>query len=238
MPTKIDPALQHRLGYEFRSEDLLRLALTHSSLRSASGKAVAKNDDNERLEFLGDRVLALVIAERLEGRFPDAREGELARRFNRLVRKETCAEIAETLELGKHILMSESEAKNGGREKPTILADACEAILGAVFLDGGYEPARNLVLLFWDPLIGKEDAAPIDPKSALQEWVLGQKKDLPHYVEVSREGPAHMPHFISEVRVEGLDPAQGEGGSKRIAEQNAARRMLVDEGVWDMNDNV
>lgn len=229
--------LEDRLGYSFEDKGRLRLALTHASLRYGSAKSGTETDDNERLEFLGDRVLGLIIAERLEEYYPQAREGELAKWFNRLVRKETCADVARQLQLGPHIKMSQSEAENGGRNKKTILADACEALLGAIFLDAGYEKAREIVRNYWDPRLSSQSEAPIDAKSALQEWALAQHMPLPQYVEVSREGPPHMPKFISEVRLDGLQPEQGQGGSKRVAEQNAAQRMLEREGVWTMNDN-
>lgn len=237
MPEARLESLEKRLDYVFKNKDLAQLALTHASLRAGSAKSGTQTDDNERLEFLGDRVLALTIAESLEQTFPDAREGELAKRFNRLVRKETCVEVAKTLKLGNHILMSPSEAENGGREKYTILADACEALLGAVFLDSDYETARRIVKRFWAEKINLEDKAPIDPKSALQEWALANHKTLPRYVEISRDGPPHMPLFVAEVRIEGLDPETGEGGSKRVAEQNAARHMLERENIWNMNNN-
>lgn len=230
--------LEERLGYKFRDPSLLKLALIHSSLRYGSAKSGGQTDDNERLEFLGDRVLGLIIAERLEERFPGDREGELAKRFNRLVRRETCAEVASFLDLGGHILMSQSEADNGGRQKRTILADACEAVLGAIFLDSDYQTVQTIVRRLWDPKIKYDEEAPTDAKSALQEWALARRKPLPKYVEVSRDGPAHRPHFVAEVQLKGLDPAQGQGGSKRIAEQNAAQAMLEREGVWMLNDNV
>ena len=128
----------------------------------------------KRLEFLGDRVLGLVIAELLSELFPEAREGDLARRFNRLVRKETCAEVAENMKLGDYVIMSTSEADSGGRGKQTILGDACEAVLGAVYLDGGYEAARPIIRKFWQVFVGDESIPLRDAKSALQEWAQGR----------------------------------------------------------------
>ena len=219
-----------RMGYRFDDSSLLRRALTHSSARVGR----AGSEDNERLEFLGDRVLGLAIAELLGERFPDAAEGELARRFNRLVRKETCAAVAEELELGPHVVMSSGEAESGGRRKMTILGDACEAVLGAVFLDGGFEPARAIIRAFWLPKLLDSEAIPTDAKSALQEWAQGRGLPLPKYLEIAKQGPDHAPRFTSEVHIVGLNPARGEGRNKRIAEQTAAGAMLVREGIWDM----
>lgn len=206
---------------------MLRRALTHASVRKAS----AKRRDNERLEFLGDRVLGLAIAELLSETFPSATEGELARHYNRLVRGGTCAEIARLLELGPALVLSESEAGSGGRNKETILADACEALLGAVFLEAGYDVAREVVRTHWGPRLQGSSADAADAKSALQEWAQGQGLDLPVYVEVERQGPDHAPRFTSEVRIKGKKPARGEGANKRAAEQAAARALLAREGV-------
>ena len=220
--------LDARLGYRFRSRDLLKKALTHASVRQAPGK----RRDNERLEFLGDRVLGLAIAELLWEVYPTADEGELARHYNRLVRGRTCAAIARELDLGPLLVLSEAEADSGGRGKETILADACEAVLGAIFLEGGYEAARQVVRTHWGSRVGATAADATDAKSRLQEWAQGQGLDLPAYVEVDRQGPDHAPRFTSEVRIRGRKPARGEGASKRAAEQVAASAMLAREGVW------
>lgn len=225
--------LARRLGYRFRDPELLRTALTHASARSDK----RGRTDNERLEFLGDRVLGLAIAELLTERFPDAPEGELARRLNLLVRKETCAAVALDLELGQHMVLSSSEAGSGGREKATILADACEAVLGAVFLDGGFEPARDLVRALWAPHLAESDPVPTDAKSALQEWAQGRGLALPRYALVERSGPDHLPSFTAEVIIEGLAPARGEGASRRAAEQAAASALLLREGVWSQDQH-
>jgi ribonuclease III len=190
-------------------------------------------DDNERLEFVGDRVLGLAIAELLETMYPTATEGELARHLNRLVRGETCAKVGRDLGLGDFLMLSESEAGSGGRLKATILADAVEAVLGAIFLEAGFDKARDVVRTLW-----KEDGEPVaraaaDPKSALQEWAQGQGLALPQYVEVERTGPDHAPHFTAEVRIKGRAPARGEGTSKRAAEQAAATALLLREGVLE-----
>ncbi|HET6322118.1 MAG TPA: ribonuclease III [Hyphomicrobium sp.] len=220
--------LEKALGHRFRNQQLLEVALTHASMRG--GKA--HRSDNERLEFIGDRVLGLVIAEALSERFPEATEGELARRYNRLVRGEACARIARSIGVGEYLILSESEAGSGGRSKGTILADAMEAILGAIFLDAGFQTARTVVRSLWgDEDDRRPEGARPDAKSALQEWAQGRGLALPEYVEVSRKGPDHAPRFTSEVRISGCAPAQGEGPSKRAAEQAAARMLLEREGV-------
>jgi ribonuclease III len=231
LPKRRDTALQYlseRLGYAFKDRTLLELALTHASARPS----LKPNEDNERLEFLGDRVLGLAIAEVLTESFPTASEGELARRFNQLVRAETCAEVALTWELGKLILMSGGEAESGGRAKKTILANACEAVLGAIFLDGGYVAGRDVVHRFWATELGGFDLAAPDAKSVLQEWAQGRRLPLPVYLEVAREGPDHAPRFTAEVQIDGVAPERGQGANKRAAEQAAALAMLMREGVW------
>jgi ribonuclease III len=220
--------LEKALGHRFKNQQLIEVALTHASMRG--GKA--QKSDNERFEFIGDRVLGLIIAEALSEQFPTASEGELARRFNRQVRGEACARVARAVGIGKHLILSDSEAGSGGRAKTTILADAMEAILGAIFLDAGFEASRTVVRKLW----GAQDeqhatSAGPDAKSALQEWAQGRGLALPDYVEVSRKGPDHAPRFTSEVRITGCAPARGEGASKRAAEQNAARTLLEREGV-------
>jgi len=220
--------LEAALEYRFQDRLLAERALTHSSARGAKLKA----RDNERLEFIGDRVLGLSIAELLGELMPEAREGQLAKKFNQLVRRETCALIARKLELGDYLILSESEDDSGGRGKDTILADATEALLAAVFLDGGFDAARDLVRRLWGPISGELPVQVQDPKSALQEWAQGRGLPLPLYVEIGRSGPDHAPVFIYEVRVTGFEPARGDGTSKRIAEQAAAQTMLSREGLW------
>ncbi len=223
--------LQERVGYRFRNKMVLNEALTHAS--AAYGhKGVA---DYERLEFLGDRVLGLAVAEHLFHAYPSAAEGDLARRFNSLVRKETCADVAEQLELGLYIKLGDSEALAGGRRKRTILADSCEALLGAIYLDGGWEPVKTVIVRFWAARAAEAEMVPLDAKTALQEWVQGRgETKLPRYVKIASSGPDHAPNFIYEVRVEGLEPAPGKGASRRAAEQAAAAAMLTREGVWDV----
>ena len=231
MPNRRDTVLTQlfeRLGYAFKNRSLIELALTHASARPS----LKPNEDNERLEFLGDRVLGLAIAELLTASFPDASEGELARRFNQLVRAETCAEVAQDWELGKLILMSGGEADSGGRGKKTILANACEAVLGAIFIDGGYAAAREIVHRFWAAELSGYGLATPDAKSVLQEWAQGRRLPLPRYIEIAREGPDHAPHFTAEVQIDGVAPERGHGANKRAAEQAAALAMLLRDGVW------
>ncbi len=237
MPKARDTALKDlcaRLGHEFSDPALLKVALTHASARAGA----CPHEDNERLEFLGDRVLGLAIAELLADSFPKAREGELARWFNHLVRAETCAEIAQEWQLGTFILMSGGEAGSGGRSKKTILANACEAVLGAIFADGGYDSARAVVHRFWQPQLDMLELAAPDAKSLLQEWAQGRRLPLPRYLEVAREGPDHAPRFTAEVQIDGVAPERGTGANKRAAEQAAALAMLVREGVWQAPPDV
>jgi ribonuclease III len=237
--------LEKSLGYKFRDEDLLRRALTHSSFKGSSAKT-AKSDktkgdntgavklDNERMEFIGDRVLGLAVSELLHESFPKANEGELARRFNKLVRGETCAIVGRAVGLGPFLILSDSEAQNGGRDKDTILADAIEAVLGAIFLDSSFEKARGVVRALWEPHTDQQTksvTATADAKSALQEWAQGHGLPLPQYHELERTGPDHAPVFKTEVRIRGRDPATGRGASKRAAEQAAASALLEREGV-------
>lgn len=224
--------LQERIGYRFSNMMLLHEALTHSS--AAHGQKGIAN--YERLEFLGDRVLGLAMAEHLFQAFPEAAEGELARRFNSLVNKATCVDVAEELELGPYIKLGDSEALAGGRRKQTILADSCEALLGAIYLDGGWEPVKAVVTSFWARRAAEVASIPLDAKTALQEWVQGRggETKLPRYLKIAASGPDHAPAFVYEVRVEGLEPARGKGASRRAAEQAAATAMLVREGVWDV----
>jgi ribonuclease-3 len=219
--------LEKALGHKFKNQQLLEVALTHASVRGAKGK----RSDNERLEFIGDRVLGLAIAELLNERFPDSSEGDLARRYNRLVRGEACAKVARSIGLGAHLILSDSEAGSGGRAKNTILADAMEALLGAIFLEAGFKTARVVVRDLWESLSEDLPATGVDAKSALQEWAQGQGLELPQYVEIARKGPDHAPRFTTEVRISGKEPARGEGASKRAAEQAAARALLEREGV-------
>lgn len=220
-------ALETVLGYRFEDKSLLDEALTHSSARAEQG-----GRDNERLEFLGDRVLGLSIAALLFSRFPAAREVELARHFNSLVCKGSCAEIARRLQLGPLIVMAASEARSGGRRKEVILADTCEALLGAISVDGGFHAAEAVVRRLWAPLIATAEPPAPDAKTALQEYAQSHKRGLPEYKEVSRSGADHAPSFTVEVSVKGLKPERGAGPSLKKAQQAAAEALLKRETVW------
>jgi ribonuclease-3 len=211
---------------------LLERALTHASARANGRQAKSIEADNERLEFLGDRVLGLVVAELLLELMPAASEGELARRFNVLVRGETCALVARGWDLGAHLILSESEAESGGRAKDNILADACEAVLAAVFQEAGFAKVRDLIRKNWAPLVPSLPADAADAKSTLQEWAQAQGLPVPVYAEVKREGPDHAPVFTAQVRIDGKRSATGSGTSKRAAEQSAATELLTKAGVW------
>jgi ribonuclease III len=216
-------ALEGALGYKFKSEMRLERALTHASVRGTN----AKRSDNEVFEFIGDRVLGLAIVQFLHETYPNETEGELARRYNLMVRGETCARVARVLNLGPHLILSASEAEAGGRDKDNILADAIEAILGAIFLDGGFDKARDVIRRIWTSERGPTTAVGADPKTALQEWAQGLGLALPHYSHLGRTGPDHAPQFTAEVRITGRLPQRGEGPSKRAAEQAAASAMLA-----------
>ena len=221
-PADLQP-LTKTLGHDFADSVLLSRALTHGSApRRQRGIA----DDYQRLEFVGDRVLGLIIAERLYRDFPREREGALAKRFAMLVRREALAEVAGKIGLGSYITISKSEEDVGGRENPAILADCCEALIGALFLDGGLVPARRFVEAQWQALIEADRRPPEDAKTALQEWAQARALGLPVYQEVERRGPDHDPFFTVEVSIEDRPAAQGSGRSKRLAEQEAAARLL------------
>ncbi len=225
---KAATALVKKLGHDFANPELLRRALRHSSaVQSVQGSG----PDNERLEFLGDRVLGLVIADMLLKAFPAEDEGNLARRFNALVRRETCAAVAREIDLGAVLVLGKAEVQSGGQKKETILADACEAVLAALYLDGGLAAATGFIRQYWGPRLQDMTAPPRDPKTLLQEWAQGHGLPYPQYRIIDRSGPDHAPSFEVEVRVEGFAPSTGQGASKRRAEQNAARAMLAREGV-------
>lgn len=265
--------LEHKLNYHFKDASLLSSALTHASSQgpqagkrppAKQSKSIKENSgdenvisrnadtDNERLEFLGDRVLGLSISAVLIKLYPDSPEGDLARRYNNLVRRQTCTEVAKDIELGKYLILSAGEERSGGRTKSTILANAMEAVLGAIFQDGGYEAADKVIREFWQGKISSGEKVALDAKTALQEWAQGHGYDLPVYKHISRTGPDHSPEFITEVLVEGLmsehmATAKGEankdqksspvigrgiGASKRIAEQEAAKNLLEIQKVW------
>ena len=221
-------ALEAKIGHEFNNRDVLMQALTHAS---AGARALT----NERLEFLGDRVLGLLAAEALMTRYPDAREGELAPRLNALVRKETCAGIAKDLDLGSLLRVSGSEGRAGAL-KPAILADACEAVMAAVYLDGGIDAARGFFVRSWARALEEVDVVPRDAKSVLQEWTQDRGLGLPRYEQVARSGPDHLPEFTVRTSVTGQGEATGTGNSKRTAEQAAAAAFLVKLEIWSRGE--
>ena len=198
-----------RLGHDFAKPDLLIRALTHGSVSSPT------RPDNQRLEFLGDRVLGLVMA-----------EGLLAPRFNALVRKETCADVARQIDLGAVLKLGRSEQMSGGRRKEALLGDAMEAVIAAVYLDGGLPAAQSVILTLWGDRIETVEEDARDPKTALQEWAQARKMPPPSYVETGRRGPDHAPEFTIEVRLQDGSTASATAKSKRAAEQDAAKVLL------------
>ena len=218
-------ALADSTGHTFARPELAAEALTHRSAldRQPALKAAFPNG-NERLEFLGDRVLSLAMANLLLRHFPHEREGELARRHNALVSAGTLVEVAEAIRLGAHVVRGASEKGDG--VKPAILADAFEALLGAIYLDAGFDAASGVVERLFGDRLTAQRTAPRDPKTELQEWAQARRLPLPKYREVGREGPVHAPLFVVDVAVKGQDPAQGRGGSKREAERLAAAALL------------
>lgn len=214
------------LGHRFKDEALLDRAMTHRS--AAQGHAAEWS--NERLEFLGDRILALVMVETLMERFPKLREGELAPRLNAMVSRDTCAIVGAELGLGQYLIVDRSERATGGPEKRSLLANAIEAVIGAIYTDAGLEKARKFTLKAWKKLLQASEDMARDPKSALQEWAQGEGLPTPAYRHVSREGPDHAPVFTATVEVDGRAPATGAGNSKQAAEREAARVMLAAMG--------
>ncbi len=222
--------LQKVIGYRFTTAALLAEALTHASTlaagkRQPAGKARSRS--NERLEFLGDRVLGLAVAHLLIETYPEEAEGGLTHRHSMLVRRETLADVAGEIGLGRWLEVAHGGKGSGGMTNPTILADAMEALIGAVFLDGGYPPAEGLVRRYWQGRVTGMTESPRDAKTMLQVWALARSCSLPSYTVLSSEGPAHAPVFTVEVRIEGLGHAVAEAGAKRAAEQAAAAALLV-----------
>lgn len=213
-------AFSGRLGHSFAKPEVLIRAVTHSSMVSPH------RDDNQRLEFLGDRVLGLVMAEALLKADPSAPEGLLAPRYNALVRRETCAEVAREIDLGAVVKLGRSEMKSGGRRKEALLADAMEAVIAAVYQDGGFDAARRVILTLWGKRIQNVATDARDAKTALQEWAQARGEVPPEYVEVARTGPDHQPVFTIEVRLASGPAQQATAGSKRQAEQAAAKALL------------
>ena len=214
-------AFAERLGHEFATPSLLVQAVTHASMSSPS------RGDNQRLEFLGDRVLGLVMAEALLEQDREAAEGLLAPRFNALVRKETCADVARQIDLGAVLKLGRSEMLSGGRRKQALLGDAMEAVIAAVYLDAGFDAARNVVLRLWGERVQHVEADARDPKTALQEWAQARGLKPPAYTEAARSGPDHAPVFTIAATLSTGESAEARAGSKRQAEQAAARALLA-----------
>ena len=210
--------LESRIGHTFTDRETIVRALTHKSY----GDGHTEHRSFERLEFLGDRVLGFLTAERLF-RDRDEAEGSMARRLNAFVRKEACAKVAREIGLGEVLLMSQSEVNQGGRDKLSILGDACEALIAAVYLDGGWDAAREFYERYWKPQVAE---APKDPKTQLQERAAAAGKGKPAYTLVRRKGPDHRPIFVVEVSVEGVGTALGTGSNKKAAERFAATHLL------------
>jgi ribonuclease-3 len=218
------------IGYEFVRRELLQEALTHPSALAAERRRDRRRKlvkrGYERLEFLGDRVLGLVVADLLWWRFEDEPEGDLTRRHTHLVRREALARVAETIELGPHLVLSRAEAAAGAAGNPGILADACEALIAAIFVDGGFAAASSFVRRFWEPLIDEMEEPPRDPKTALQEWAQARGLALPAYELVLTSGPDHSPLFTVAASVAGGNRATATASSKRAAEARAAASLL------------
>ena len=214
-------ALQGRLGYTFRRPELLARALTHPSIASDT------RPSNQRLEFLGDRVLNLIMAEALFLQDRLADEGQLAPRYNVLVRKETCADVARQIDLGAQLRLGRSEMMSGGRRKNALLGDAMEAVIAAIYLDGGLDAAKAVVLRLWGARIATAEEQARDPKTALQEWAQARGQTPPVYSALGREGPDHQPVFTVEVRLASGETETAKAGTKRVAEQAAAKALLA-----------
>ena len=208
-------------GHDFERPEILQRAVTHASA------AIEAGESYQRLEFLGDRVLGLVLVDLLMRRFPDEAEGPLARRFGRLADRESLASIARSLSLAEWIRVAEGGQASSIAGNDSVMADALEAVIGAVYRDGGLEAARSMIEPLWTPLIAGQEAPPIDAKTALQEWAQGKSLSLPDYRVVSRTGPDHAPVFTVDVAVEGYPAARASAGSKRVAEQDAASALLA-----------
>lgn len=213
-------AFANRIGHDFADPSLLIRAVTHSSM------VTAHRDDNQRLEFLGDRVLGLVMSDALLKADPAASEGLLAPRYNALVRREACADVARQIDIGTVLKLGRSEMKSGGRRKEALLADAMEAVIAAVFLDAGFDAAQKMVLTLWGKRIHNVADDARDAKTALQEWAQARAEPPPAYVEIARSGPDHQPIFTIEARLSSGPSEKATAGSKRQAEQAAAAALL------------
>lgn len=216
------------LGIKLKRFDMLACALTHPSVMPNAATGLGSRPSTyQRLEFLGDRVLGLVISERLFYTFPEESEGELARRYAELVSTATLANVARRIQLASHVKFSRGEQAQNGADNSANLADTCEAVIGAVYLDGGIEEARTFIEREWAELIRIQEQPPRDPKTGLQEWTQARGLGLPRYEITSQGGPAHSPTFTIEVHVQGFSATTGQGKSKRYAERLAAEQMLA-----------
>lgn len=217
-------ALEATLGHRFAQRALLTAALAHSSL---AGRGVARAEGFDRLEFLGDRVIGLVVAELILERYPGDSEGAVARRHAALVNRDTLARVAREMDLGAYMQLSTSEMQAGGRENPGVLSDAFEALVAALYRDGGLDAARAFLTARFAPLVTEVAVPPRDAKTALQEWAQGRGLSLPAYRTVAMSGPAHRPRITVEVKIDSLPPETAEGTSRRVAEQEAAAALLL-----------
>jgi ribonuclease-3 len=211
---------EKRLGYAFKDPKYLFEALTHPSFSSTN------RSDNQRLEFIGDRVLGLVVAEAIAKQDPNASEGKLAPRFNALVRKEACSGVAQEIDLGLVLKLGRSEMITGGRRKNAVLGDAMEAVLAAIYLDGGFQAAKDIILQLWEKRISSVELDARDSKTRLQEWAQARRLEPPVYTLIDRTGPDHSPIFNIEVELKTGEKVSAQAGNKRDAEQNAAKMLL------------
>ncbi|MCB1782834.1 MAG: ribonuclease III [Alphaproteobacteria bacterium] len=210
--------LEQAIGYSFRDKNLLRIALTHSS--------AASEENYERLEFLGDRVLGLVIAALIFEKFPNETEGDLARRLASLVQGSMLAELSESINLGEYIILSDAERESGGSKNENILADVYEALIGAMYLDGGFEPCQTLITKKWADVLHTMKTPPQHPKTALQEWAQSLGIPLPAYEITGQTGPDHAPVFEITLRVKDHGEVTASGRSRQEAEKQAASLFL------------
>lgn len=221
-------ALEGRIGHSFANRDLLVEALTHMSAAKEG-----RGPHYQRLEFLGDRALGIVVAARLFAHYPDANEGELSKRFSEIVRKETCADVAGAWGCAPHIVFGHGIGRTAARANKSILGDVCEAIIGAVWVDAGFAAVEHVVERGFGDLITARRAVPRDPKTVLQEYLQGRGGQPPRYELVDRSGPEHAPLFTVGAKIDTMGDVTGRGSSKRAAEQDAARNALVALGLWE-----
>jgi ribonuclease-3 len=216
--------LTEKTGYSFQNETLLKVALTH-------GSSNRKADDYQRLEFLGDRVLSLVIAEALFRQHEAENEGQMATRHSSLVRGDACAEVGMRIGIGEYVIVGTTERKKGVQHMQSVVGDVVEAFIGAIYIDGGFDKARDFVMRFWADALAQPQAIEKDPKTFLQEWALGRALSLPRYEIKGRTGPEHQPEFTVALAVGKFDAAEGKGPSRQSAEMAAAKMFLSREGL-------